>query len=104
MQQEPDMKVSMSNISAPPTPPKRDSKRNLTQVKTADLKRMRKCKDPSTRTLIIAAAKAGFRYRMTNAGVIFYGNQGSITVHLTESDKRSTANTKARFKAIGFEA
>lgn len=105
-QPKPDTKVSMSNTYAASTPPKSKSKRNSTkQIPSADLKRLRACPDRTTRTLVVAAAKAGIRYRMMQNGIIFYGNNGqAITVHFTDSDRRASQNTRARFKQIGFEA
>jgi hypothetical protein len=94
----------MSNTCAASTPPNSKSKRNsTTPIPSGDLKRLRACADPITRTLAVAAAKAGFRYRMMRNGIIFYGNERAITIHFSESDRRAGQNTRARFKQIGFE-
>ena len=100
----PGMKDSMSSTYAEDTRQRSSSAKNSKrQIPNDDLKKLRKCQDRTTRTLIIAAVHAGFRYRMTKGGVMIYGNEGVVSVHFTESDHRAVRNTQARFKQLGFE-
>jgi hypothetical protein len=56
-----------------------------------------------TRDVVIAAARAGMRFRQTRKGLMFYGKDGrTVTIHYTESDHRAVKNTIARLRAIGY--
>lgn len=69
-----------------------------------DLTRLSRDFRAGLRTVVIAAVKAGVRYRLTKNGIMFMGDNGySFTIHRTESDTRAERNTIARFKRIGFE-
>lgn len=57
-----------------------------------------------TRKVLKAAISAGVRYRITRAGILFYGEDGTSTVcvHKTQSDHRAMKNMLADFRKIGF--
>lgn len=53
--------------------------------------------------LILSVMDEGHRYRMTKAGIMFYGPNGeTLTIHLTNSDPRSFKNTKALLAKLGL--
>lgn len=54
--------------------------------------------------ILLEAASAGLKFRITKRGVMFYGRDGGmVTIHRTESDHRAERNTIARFRRIGFD-
>lgn len=58
---------------------------------------------PEYSRLILSVMDEGHRYRMTKAGILFYGpNKETITIHLTNSDPRSLKNTKALLAKLGL--
>lgn len=73
-------------------------------VRAKDLHKLRRCSDRDLRHVIVGAARAGVRYRMTKSGVMFYGDNGvSVAVHFTNSDHRAYKNAVAQFRKIGYE-
>lgn len=54
------------------------------------------------RKLLLRAMDSGARYRMTKAGVMFYGPGGSAAAHLTGSDHRGTENFRTTLRSIGI--
>ena len=71
----------------------------------SDIRRMRGITNPDMRRAIVAAMKAGVRYRMTKSGVLFYGENGTdcVPIHYTSSDHRAYKNMLAQFRKIGFD-
>jgi hypothetical protein len=62
----------------------------------------RACTNLEVRKALLAAMKTGVRYRMTKAGVIFYGDNGlCATAHFTISDRRGSKNLWSQLEKIG---
>lgn len=81
-----------------------DSARTYAVVNNNDLRKMRGCSNPEMRKLVLDVMRAGFRYRMTRSGVLFYGENGeTASVHFTHSDHRATKNAVTQFRKIGYE-
>lgn len=68
-----------------------------------DIRRIRRgCTDKAMRKLLLDAIKTGARYRMTKSGVMFLGEGGGATTHLTCSDHRAVENFRTSLKSIGI--
>lgn len=72
------------------------------------MRRVRKaCADREMRALLIAALKAGCKYKITKRGIILYGEDGqSASAHFTTSDPRGHKNFLAymrKAKLKGFQ-
>ena len=75
-----------------------------TLVAAKELRILRRCSDRQVRELVVGAAKAGIRFRLTRGGAIFYGdNGGCVSVHFTLSDHRGAKNLAAHFRSIGYQ-
>jgi len=67
------------------------------------LRTLRACSDRQIRELVVGAALAGIRYRLTRGGAIFYGDNGKcVSVHFTTSDGRASKNLSSLFRTIGY--
>lgn len=53
--------------------------------------------------LLLSVIRAGYRYKMTKSGVLFYGPEGGqVSTHLTCSDHRSVQNFRRDLRSIGI--
>lgn len=75
--------------------------KNLVAVR--EMRVLRRCSDRQVRELVVGAAKAGIRFRLTRGGAIFYGDNGKcVSVHFTLSDHRGARNLASHFRSIGY--
>lgn len=72
-------------------------------VPNKDMKRVQRgCTDKEVRRLLLTVMRAGHPYRMTKAGVMVFGPEGSAGAHLTTSDHRGAENFRSDLKKIGI--
>lgn len=69
-----------------------------------DLRKIRKAKNKRSAALLLAAIKAGHRYRMTSShGVMVYGPTGTASTHLAGSCSRATENFRSDLRNAGVD-
>jgi len=62
-----------------------------------------RCNQRDMRDVALDALDAGVRFRLTKAGIIFYGADGVTTAnaHFTASDYRAPRNLRASLRRMG---
>ncbi|QWY82795.1 HicA-like toxin [Arthrobacter phage SilentRX] len=68
-----------------------------------DIRRIQRASNKDMAKLLLSVIRAGYRYKMTKSGVLFYGTSGGqVSTHLTCSDHRAVANFRRDLRNIGI--